>query len=189
MRSVNFPTLDYARQCFREDNGRLYWKERPLSHFASEGMWRRFHKRFAGKESGTSYSDEYGYTRYRVCITCNGRQFSINRSIVVWSLHNNRWPIHGEIIDHKDLDSSNDIISNLRLCNQSQNTANSRKNSRNTSGYKGVQWCEKKKRWRVRINDNGIKKSLGSYADPKEAHLVYIEAAKRVFGEFYHDGE
>jgi hypothetical protein len=71
---------------------------------------------------------------------------------------------------------------NLRQAKAQQNTANAKKNSRNTTGYKGVQ----KTPWgfRAMIYVNGKHIYLGSDKDPAVCHEMYKIAAVKYFGEF-----
>src|SRR4030066_295203 len=49
--------------------------------------------------------------------------------------------------DHKDNDGLNNTRKNLRICTNTQNLQNAKKHSDNTSGYKGVSWYERDKKW------------------------------------------
>lgn len=54
--------------------------------------------------------------------------------------------------------------------------------SSNQSGYKGVSWDSRRKRWFVIVRDeNGIKRRLGSYTDVDEAGIV-AETYRREHG-------
>ena len=87
-------------------------------------------------------------------------------------------------IDHKDGDRVNNLLSNLRPATHSQNQMNSKAYSNNTSGYKGVTWCKKLKKWQARIQINGIRNHLGYFNTAKEAYAAYCQAAKIYHREF-----
>ena len=87
-------------------------------------------------------------------------------------------------VDHADGDTLNCSRSNLRICSRSQNLGNSKGGRNNTSGYKGVSWAKRERKWRAYIRENGKLKGLGYYDDPKEAHEAYKQAAIRIHGEF-----
>ena len=87
-------------------------------------------------------------------------------------------------VDHADGDRSNNRWSNLREASGSQNNANARQLRSNTSGYKGVSWLSRRKRWRSLIMVNGRQIYLGSYDCPQEAHAAYLDAAIKYFGAF-----
>lgn len=74
--------------------------------------------------------------------------------------------------------------SQLRLATRAENCRNRRISSDNTSGFKGVSWHKKSRRWRARININGSDKYLGYYKTPEEAHDAYCVASEKYFGEF-----
>ena len=61
---------------------------------------------------------------------------------------------------------------------------NTLKQSNNTSGYKGVHWDKRRSRWVPQICVNGRKPYLGYFTNPEDAAKAYIEAAKRLHGEF-----
>jgi hypothetical protein len=88
--------------------------------------------------------------------------------------------VHPDHINHNGLDCRK---KNLRLATVSQNAANRRIGSNNTSGYKGV--SEKKdvkrtKHWRA--NAGGI--NLGCFATAKQAALAYDAKVRELYGEF-----
>ena len=90
----------------------------------------------------------------------------------------------GEHVDHVNLDGLDNQRSNIRICNNSQNHANTRLRSDNTTGYKGVSFIKRDNIFQAKIEVNGHHVNLGSFADPKEAAKKYNEAAVKHFGEF-----
>jgi hypothetical protein len=87
-------------------------------------------------------------------------------------------------IDHKDGNSLNNKIENLREATQSQNVHNSQKRSSNTSGFKGVIWLKNRCKWRAQITVNGKNKNLGQFQDINDAAIAYEQATVKFFGEF-----
>jgi hypothetical protein len=78
-------------------------------------------------------------------------------------------------------------LANLRHATRSQNNANSRLRSNNTSGFKGI--CLDRSRrgsapWQAYINVNGKRRSLAYHITPEEAHAAYAKAAKETFGKY-----
>lgn len=92
--------------------------------------------------------------------------------------------LRSEQVDHRDGDTLNNTRENLRLATNSQNQANRKLTSQNSSGYKGVSWHKQHGKWHSQLMVNGNRMSLGYYDDPAEAHRVYWEAAQKHFGEF-----
>ena len=90
-------------------------------------------------------------------------------------------------IDHKDGNTSNNRIDNLRLATTKDNGANRKIGKNNTSGYKGV-WLSvrrgRKDRWRAVIVVDNEHVQLGSFDTKEEAAKRYNEAAIHYFGEF-----
>lgn len=89
-----------------------------------------------------------------------------------------------ENVDHKNGNKLDNRLSNLRLCNQSQNTANSPKRKTNVSGYKGVSWNKRYSKWEAYITKDYKHIFLGYFDDRKEAALAYNNRAILEFGDF-----
>lgn len=91
--------------------------------------------------------------------------------------------VHGEHpfqIDHINGNRSDNRIINLRECSYSQNHGNRKKQSNNTSGFKGVAYSRSDDRWVVDVC--GVR--IGQYKTKEEAAKVYDDTARIVFGEF-----
>jgi len=87
-------------------------------------------------------------------------------------------------VDHKDTNSLNNRRANLRLCTQSQNSANAKKRAGCSSQYKGVHWNKQHSKWQVYVKAHGKQIHLGLFDDEVEAGLAYNDAATEHFGEF-----
>lgn len=86
--------------------------------------------------------------------------------------------------DHWDRNKLNNQRGNLRPCTRLQNCRNAGLRKDNRSGYKGVFWSERAKRWLVRIKTEDRLIQVGSFTDPKKAARAYNAAAIELFGEF-----
>lgn len=89
-----------------------------------------------------------------------------------------------EKVDHIDTNGLNNIRSNLRICDNSQNACNCQLPRSNTSGYKGVSLFKPNGKWVASIKKSRKRKFLGYFSSPEEAHEAYKAAAKILHGEF-----
>jgi len=90
----------------------------------------------------------------------------------------------GMEVDHINGNGLDNQRSNLRLCTKSQNQHNSHIRQDNKSGFKGVHWVNKCKRWRAKITIHGTQIHLGHFRIPEQAALAYNKAAIKFHGEF-----
>lgn len=105
---------------------------------------------------------------------------------MIWIFFNG--PIPAKLkIDHKDRNSQNNLIENLRLATSSQQKMNKGCQSNNRSGLKGAYYhsCRKGKKWRSQIKVGPKLIFLGYYETPEEASAAHGAAAYKYFGEFY----
>lgn len=155
--------------------GLLRWKDRPRNHFSSDIQYRRFKTRFAGEAVGCPTRKE------ALSVGLYGKRFPVHR--VIWEMHNGPIPA-GMVIDHKDMDAMNNVLSNLRLATKSQNAFNVRRSKNNRSGIKGVVFSTRDKKWTAQIGFDGKQKHLGSFHTKGLAAVAYAKAAIRYHGEF-----
>ena len=106
----------------------------------------------------------------------NGRTILLHRFVI-------QTP-KGKITDHVNGDRMDNRKSNLRICNQSQNRANSNRPRTNTSGYKGVCYDTRLKKYRAYIKKEGKMHNLGLFKTAIEAHVAYVKKADELFGEY-----
>lgn len=88
-----------------------------------------------------------------------------------------------EYIDHINRDKTDNRLINLRVCTHAQNLAN-QKSQGGTSKFKGVCWCEPRKKWRAYVNKNKKQYFLGYFVDEKSAAQAHDKKAKELHGEF-----
>ena len=101
---------------------------------------------------------------------------------LAWFHYYGQWP--KDQIDHINCNRSDNRIVNLRESSQLENRHNIRKNSNNTSGYKGVSWHADTAKWRARITYMHKEYHLGLFDTAEEAHAAYCRAAILFYGEF-----
>lgn len=86
-------------------------------------------------------------------------------------------------IHHNTLDNREEELRNVTLA---QNAQNCRKHKNNCSGYKGVSWIKRARKFVAQIERDGRGRTIGYFDDPIEAAKAYDEVAKEYFGEFAH---
>lgn len=87
--------------------------------------------------------------------------------------------------DHIDRNSLNNQRSNLRIATGQQNRHNAQSHTGSKSKFKGVTYCnDKKKKWRARIRAGQINKHLGHFESEIDAAIAYNKAAKELHGDF-----
>lgn len=88
------------------------------------------------------------------------------------------------LIDHINQTKKNNRIENLRICDKSQNAANSKIRSDNKSGYKGVSWNKRDQKWEAYATHKSKKFNLGCFSDIIDAAKAYNGKALDLFGEY-----
>lgn len=87
-----------------------------------------------------------------------------------------------KLVDHRDRDRGNDLLSNLRAATKSENGMNAMRPK--PSGLpRGV--FPNGKRWRAEGTVSGKTHHLGTYATPEEAAVVAETWRRENHGEFY----
>ena len=86
--------------------------------------------------------------------------------------------------DHKNHDTLDNRRSNLRVCSKAENLKNQGKRKDNSSGFRGVHWHKRDRKWQTQIRCNGRKIYLGNFTSLIEAAKCYDKAAKLHHGEF-----
>ena len=131
---------------YDEDTGIFTWRKRIGVHCV------------IGREAG--YKSD-GYIRIQIDKTgyCAHR--------VAWLYAYGKLP-DGQI-DHINHIRDDNRLSNLRDVSQQENLKNIRKVDRNTSGYTGVTWNKRDKRWNAFIRADGKRIHLGNFKGKMEA--------------------
>ena len=90
----------------------------------------------------------------------------------------------GKQVDHINGNTLDNTRSNLRICSSSENLCNRKAPRQNTSGFKGVSWFERDKKWRARIGAKCKQKTIGYFDTKEEAAKAYDLMAKKLHGSF-----
>ncbi len=160
---------EYLRSILDYDSetGVFTWRHRPIVELAWNRKW-------ANKTAGGVNGDGY------IQIKIDGKKFKAHR--LVWLHVYGEWP--AEQLDHINGQRTDNRLCNLRAASHVQNTYNRGPQSDNTSGYKGVSWKKKSRKWQAVITVNRCQKHLGYFESVEDAHAVYAEAARELHGEF-----
>jgi len=118
----------------------------------------------------------YGYLR----ISVKSKLYFAHRLAFLYMTGN--WP--SDQLDHINRIRDDNRWNNLRECNQSENSANGSSRKNNTSGFKGVCWNNRDKKWQAGIGFEGKMIAIGLYKQKEQAALAYNEKALELFGEF-----
>ena len=114
----------------------------------------------AFKGRHTFYAKRMGYAgNQRITI-------SMHREILGLSYGDNN------IADHINQDGLDNRLSNLRVVSHVENLRNHKLFSNNTSGFSGVAWCERDKKWRSRVFVNQQEIPLGYHTTIEDAIIA-----------------
>jgi hypothetical protein len=87
-------------------------------------------------------------------------------------------------IDHINRNKLDNRKKNLRYVTHQQNMMNSSKKKDNTSGFRGVWWNKRDKKWVSYIKFNNKRKCVGYFSDIEEAARAYKNKAVELFQEY-----
>lgn len=147
---------------YHKDTGVFTWREARRNHMNQ------------GDVAGTQNSNGY------INIGFRGKVIRAHR--LAWMFVHGTWPRNS--IDHKNGNTSDNRIVNLRECSHRENMMNMGHHKNNTSGFKGVSLRGCGKKWRACISLNGKQVALGSYQKPSQASAAYDLAEYLYFGQF-----
>ena len=119
-----------------------------------------------------------------VGLKINGKNKLLSVHRIIYFMHS-KINIDGCVIDHIDLNKSNNKINNLRIATLNENKWNQNKTKiKTTSKYKGVHWCKRDKKWIATICCNGKRGAIGHYETELQAAQAYNKEALKLHGEF-----
>jgi hypothetical protein len=123
-----------------------------------------------------------GFVHHTGYILIRVKNFRVPAHILAWLFITGEWPV--EDVDHKDTDRANNREMNLRLSGDCGNAQNASRRSDNTSGFKGVTYFRRNRKWGASINCRGSRHFLGLFTIPELAHAARCVAATSLHGEF-----
>jgi len=122
------------------------------------------------------YTKKSGRTRYLI-IGLYGKKYFAHRLAFLYM----EGLMPYSEIDHIDHNGLNNKWNNIRRVSRTYNTRNQRLSVRNKSGYIGVSWDKKAKKWTASIMVNGKTVNLGSYDNKEHAALIRKRADEHFF--------
>lgn len=114
----------------------------------------------------------------QICI--NGKSYAEHRLAFLYM--NGEFPKNQ--VDHINGVKDDNRWGNLREATSSENLYNVGKYSKNTSGFKGVDFVKGLNKWQARITVNGNRIHLGYFDKPDIAGNAYKEFSAKHHGEF-----
>lgn len=167
--------IDFLNEClvYEASSGLLFWKKRPLEHFANRnacGVWNSKH---AGTIAGSPNVNRRWSTKINAKLYQNHR--------LAWALYYGCWP--DDQIDHINGNPEDNRISNLRVVSNAENQRNTKRKKNNTSGVTGVSWHKRGRVWCATIRINQKQRHLGQFSNFDQA-VAARKAAETEFG--YH---
>lgn len=100
---------------------------------------------------------------------------------LAWLYEYGEWP---PIVDHRNIDGTDNRIKNIRPCSESQNLQNSRRYSNNSSGVKGVSFNKASGKFVASVTKDGRRHHLGFFSSLEDAAVARVARATELHGEF-----
>jgi hypothetical protein len=95
---------------------------------------------------------------------------------LVWLWHTGHFPKN--FTDHRNGIRDDNRFENLREATKGENCQNAAKQQNNTSGYTGVVWEARRKRWLARVKFKGKTHHFGTYRTPEAANSAYLKGKR-----------
>jgi hypothetical protein len=148
---------------YNPDTGVFVWRVRPKSTRIN-----------VGDEAGGISND--GYLRIRI----NGFRHLAHR--LAWLY------VHGEFppnfVDHINGSRQDNRLVNLREATRTENARNRARRRDNSSGFTGVSFDNKSKKWRAQCSLNGRRTRICGFSTPQEASEAYEQFIAAHWGDF-----
>ena len=135
----------------------------------------------ANKKILTLRKDKDGYLRTNIYKDKIPKTVRIHRLVAEHFVEN---PENKRLVDHSDRNIENNHYTNLRWATHSENSFNSKINTRNTSGYKGISFITSRNKFQLTLNIDNTQMFMGYFDTKEEAVKVWNEHAPMIYGEF-----
>jgi len=123
-----------------------------------------------------------GYLSVSLCKNGEIKHYKISRLLAQTYIPN---PNNHPVVDHKNINSLDNRLSNLRWVSYSDSMRNQTKPQNETSKYLGVFYVKSRKVWVARINIDGKRKYLGHCKTELEAIKAHRKYINKHFKGFY----
>lgn len=150
----------------------------PDTGYVSWRPGRKYAKRKPGERLGCS-DQRKGYRV--IYITIPGRTVQVKEHRLAWLIFYGVWP-DGEI-DHINHDTADNRMINLRCVSGAENSKNASLRKTNKSGYTGVHYCKRARKWKAQHNVSGKRMCVGLFGTAEEANTA-VSASRAAHG--YH---
>jgi hypothetical protein len=161
-------TQQQVQELFEYRDGDLHWKPRTLSRNRPSVL--------NGKKVGCPNGSGY------LTMVHDKRKYYLHQ--LVFLMHHGYIPSN---IDHIDGNGSNNRIENLRLATVSENMYNTKINTKNTSGFKGVHFNKQKQKWQAKLWVRG--EQIARAFHSKELAVEFMELFREMaHGQFANHG-
>lgn len=127
-----------------------------------------------------------GYFMVGLCKNGECKSLDIHRLVALHFISN---PENKRCVDHADGNPLNNKLENLRWATISENNINSKMQSRNKSGVRGVYLHKLTSKWRALIRIDGVQTCVGYFTTLEEAATARRKAVQEHYGEFAHSSE
>lgn len=148
------------------DTGTMIWKATPKGK-----------KHLLGKQAGSPTVPVRGKSYMRL----RRSRVSMHRGWLIFLWVHRHWPT--DCLDHRDGNSLNDAIDNLREATVTQNAWNHKDHARRMDLPMGV-YLARSGRFQAEISCHKKRLYLGTFNTPDDARAVYLVKRKELFGEF-----
>lgn len=157
-------------------------RERVLELFDYDRVVGEFIRRATcGKAKAGDIAGYISWNGYRIICVDYVDYFGHN---LVWLMENGEFPGPGMEIDHRNRRRAENWFDNLRIGTRSQNNANMKIRSDNSTGERGVYRDASRNLFCVQMTAHGKTRSLGRYSTVEEAGRVARAARLAQWGEF-----